>query len=230
MWVVFNLNAVKLSFPPLAHMHSSSRRASYHHGDLKAALIAAAEELIAESGTAHFTLRECARRAGVSPAAPAHHFGNLLGLLETLAALGFEELATRMEAGAEPGQSTPARIRAMWEAYVRFALQSPGRFRVTFGEKIRPSQSANAGLREAASRAFGLLQQEVARLPACAREPESILPQTVLFWSMVHGLAILLLDQRLNAFVPGEDAGAPMDTLGRAVLDQLERLCIEKSG
>ncbi|MEY2905857.1 MAG: hypothetical protein RLZZ408_328 [Verrucomicrobiota bacterium] len=210
-------------------MHSLSRRASYHHGDLKSALIVAAEELIGESGTAHFTLRECARRAGVSPAAPAHHFGNLLGLLETLAALGFEELAKGMEEAGEPGQPPSGRIRAMGEAYVRFALQSPGLFRLTFGEKIRPSQSGNAALHAAASRAFCLLEKEVARLPACARKPESILPQTVLFWSMVHGLAILLLDQRLNAFTEGEEAGAPMDTLGRAVLDQLERLCIEKS-
>lgn len=211
-------------------MHSFSHRASYHHGDLKAALIAAAEELISESGTAHFTLRECARRAGVSPAAPAHHFGNLLGLLETLATLGFEELARRMEEVAEPGLPPAGRIRAMGEAYVRFALQSPGRFRVTFGEQISPSQSGNTALHEAASRAFCLLEQEVARLPACAREPDSILPQTVLIWSMVHGLAILMLDQRLNDFAEGEEAEAPMDTLGRAVLDQLERLCIEKSG
>jgi AcrR family transcriptional regulator len=210
-------------------MPALSRRASYHHGDLKAALIAAAEELITEAGTAQFTLRECARRAGVSPAAPAHHFGNLLGLLEALATLGFEELARSMEDSAGTGLPPAARIRAMGEAYVRFALQSPGRFRVTFGEKIRPSQSSNAALREAASRAFGLLESEVARLPACAREPGSILPQTVLLWSMVHGLATLLLDQRLNGITPTPECGSPMDTLGRAVLDQLERLCIEKS-
>jgi AcrR family transcriptional regulator len=209
-------------------MHASSRRTAYHHGDLKAALIAAAEELIAESGTAYFTLRECARRAGVSPAAPAHHFGNLLGLLETLAALGFEELSRRMQEGAETGQFPAGRIRAMAEAYVRFALQSPGRFRVTFGEKIRPSQSRNRALQEAAILAFQLLEQEVARLPACVRKPESVRARTILCWSMVHGLAILLLDQRLNACVAGEGKEAPMDTLGHAVLEQLEQFCCEK--
>ncbi|MEK0447345.1 MAG: hypothetical protein RLZZ399_2666 [Verrucomicrobiota bacterium] len=195
-------------------------RASYHHGNLKAALLAAAEELIAESGSAQLTLRECARRAGVSPAAPAHHFGNLLGLLEHIATLGFEDLASDMES-TQTSLPPAARLRAMGEAYVRFALRSPGRFRVTFGEKIRPSESANEKLRAAAERAFGLLESEVARI----RKPAQVLQQTVLLWSTVHGLATLLLDQRLNTLVSASGSGAPFETLGREVLDQLQRMC-----
>lgn len=202
----------------------STPRTSYHHGDLKAAIINAAEELITESGSAQITLRECARRAGVSPAAPAHHFGNLLGILETVAALGFEDLASAMET-ADIALPPAARLRAMGEAYVRFALRSPGRFRVTFGEKIRPSESSNERLRTAAERAFELLRGEVTRLPACAREPSLVLPQTVLLWSTVHGLATLLLDQRLSALVSAHAENSPFDTLGREVLNQLERLC-----
>ncbi len=199
-------------------------RASYHHGNLKAALLAAAEELIAESGSAQLTLRECARRAGVSPAAPAHHFGNLLGLLEHLATLGFEDLSSAMQS-TQASLPPAARLRAMGEAYVRFALRSPGRFRVTFGEKIRPSESPNENLRAAAERAFGLLQSEVARLPASIRKPAQVLPQTVLLWSTVHGLATLLLDQRLNTLVSASGSGAPFDSLGCEVLDQLQRMC-----
>ncbi|MEY2598371.1 MAG: hypothetical protein RLZZ142_630 [Verrucomicrobiota bacterium] len=201
-------------------------RASYHHGDLQAALLSAAEALIAESGSAHITLRECARRAGVSPAAPAHHFGNLQGLLEAVAALGFEDLAHSMEA-ADAALPPAARLRAMGEAYVRFALRSPGRFRATFGEKIRPAESANERLRTAADQAFGLLRSEVARLPACMRRPSRVLPQTLLLWSTVHGLATLLLDRRLDHVVSEQNGDSAFETLGRAVLDQLKSLCEE---
>ena len=69
------------------------KRGGYHHGDLRQAMIEAAEAVLAEKGVGGFTLRECARRAGVSPAAPAHHFGNLVGLLTAIATLGFDDLS-----------------------------------------------------------------------------------------------------------------------------------------
>ena len=65
----------------MTKIEAGSARGGYHHGDLRQAMITAAEAVLAEKGLAGFTLRECARRAGVSPAAPAHHFGNLTGLL-----------------------------------------------------------------------------------------------------------------------------------------------------
>ncbi|WP_291820351.1 helix-turn-helix domain-containing protein, partial [Bosea sp. (in: a-proteobacteria)] len=75
-------------------------RDGYHHGDLRQAMIDAAEAVLAERGVGGFTLRECARRAGVSAAAPAHHFGNLAGLLTAVATLGFDGLSDAMDAAA----------------------------------------------------------------------------------------------------------------------------------
>lgn len=166
---------------------------SYHHGDLRVALIAAAEEILAERGAEGFTLRECARRAGVSPAAPAHHFGNAAGLLCAIATLGFDELSEAMEAALDraPDES---RLRAIAEAYVRFAQHRPGRFRVTFGSATRPRQHGDAGLVRAGERAFAILERE-ARL---AVPGDAGLGTTVFVWSVVHGLANLLLDGRLD--------------------------------
>ncbi|HOT83202.1 MAG TPA: helix-turn-helix domain-containing protein, partial [Candidatus Defluviicoccus seviourii] len=101
----------------------------YHHGDLRTALIQAAENLLAERGLEHFSLREVARRAGVSPAAPKHHFRDTRALLTAIAVRAFDDLATRLEASAQgcPGDRV-LRIRAQGSAYVRFALDERARF------------------------------------------------------------------------------------------------------
>src|SRR5262245_25989316 len=101
----------------------------YHHGDLRAALIVAATELLREHGLEAFTLRECARRAGVSHAAPAHHFGDARGLLTACAAAGFEHLADAMEHGAgSAGSDAQARLRAVGAGYIGFALENRALF------------------------------------------------------------------------------------------------------
>ena len=87
----------------------------YHHGHLRDALIRAADELLAERGLEGFTLRETARRAGVSPAAPSHHFGGTAGLLTEVAALGYQELARRlMIAGVPPSPAIIRRRASSW--------------------------------------------------------------------------------------------------------------------
>ena len=91
----------------------------YHHGALREALIDATESLLAEKGPESFSLREVARRAGVSPAAPAHHFGDASGLLTVVATLGFEGLAAALrEAEARGGRDPRARLREQGAAYV----------------------------------------------------------------------------------------------------------------
>jgi len=80
----------------------------YHHGDLRAALIGATEALLAERGIEGFTLREAARRAGVSAAAPMHHFGSAAGLLTEVATLGFEELTRYLRERERDGDDPPA--------------------------------------------------------------------------------------------------------------------------
>src|SRR5689334_18307265 len=106
------LNNVRISMAEQAcgrHDDGGDRRDGrrYHHGALRESLIATAEALLEERGVEGFTLRECARRAGVSPAAPAHHFGNVGGLLTAIATLGFAGLADALEAGAVDSDGTP---------------------------------------------------------------------------------------------------------------------------
>ena len=104
--------------------------AKYHHGDLPAALRSATAELIAENGPSGFSLREVARRAGVSHAAPAHHFGDTEGLLTSLAAEGYQTLADAMEEAAEGVDDAMERMRRIGASYVRVARENPGHFAV----------------------------------------------------------------------------------------------------
>ena len=111
--------------PPIA------KRSTYHHGDLRMALIRAADQIIAEGGIEAFTLRAAAKRAGVSPAAPAHHFGSVKGLLTEVALLAFERAGDYLDKVKE--SKDPARnVRALSLALVRFAVENPGHFRLMF--------------------------------------------------------------------------------------------------
>src|SRR5262250_143187 len=112
---------------------SRPRPRTYHHGDLRAAALAAAEKILEKEGVDALTLRAVARAVGVSHTAPKNHFGDLQGLLSELAAIGYgrygEALANAMNAaGADPR----ARMRAMGRAYVGFARQHPGMFLLMF--------------------------------------------------------------------------------------------------
>jgi AcrR family transcriptional regulator len=108
-------------------------REAYHHGTLRDALITATEALIAERGAQGFSLREVARRSGVSPAAPAHHFGDAAGLLAAVATLAFDQLTEALEAGnARGGSDALERLCEQGVGYVGFALAWPGRFALMF--------------------------------------------------------------------------------------------------
>ena len=183
-------------------------REHYHHGALRQAMIAAAEEVLSERGLGGFTLRECARRAGVSPAAPAHHFANLTGLLTAIATLGFDDLSTAMEAAVAAAQEAgTSRLAAIARAYVETALANPGRFRVVFGQRGLDRQEP--AFRAASTRAFGILVREV-RLSRGLPPPRSLdekpdsaalapdLPEVLLVWSAVHGFSTLLIDGELD--------------------------------
>jgi AcrR family transcriptional regulator len=107
------------------------KRSTYHHGDLRAALIQAADDLIAEGGIEAFSLRAAAQRAGVSPGAPAHHFGSAKGLLTEVALLAFERVGQYIEEGGH-SDDVAADVRALTLAFVTFALEHPGHFRLMF--------------------------------------------------------------------------------------------------
>ncbi|WP_066472244.1 TetR/AcrR family transcriptional regulator [Bosea sp. WAO] len=186
-------------------------RGGYHHGDLRQAMIEAAEAVLAEKGVDGFTLRECARRAGVSPAAPAHHFGNLVGLLTAVATLGFDELSNAMEAAVAEAVATGGdRLAAIADAYLAVALARPGRFRVIFGRL--GLKHGDEALARAAVRAFGILVRET-KLALGRQEEGALLTRlpssfsadadlgTILFvWSLTHGFSTMLVDGQLSPF------------------------------
>ena len=108
-----------------------AKKSKYHHGDLRAALIRAADELIAEGGIETFSLRAAAQRAGVSPAAPAHHFGSAKGLLTEVALLAYERIGQSLDRVGH-SEDPVADVRAVCLAIVIFAVDYPGHFRLMF--------------------------------------------------------------------------------------------------
>jgi len=188
----------------------------YHHGDLRTALLTAAEEIVNRDGVAGLTLRGVAREVGASHAAPKNHFDDLTGLLSELAAIGFTRFADRMQAAAAAQTAPTDRLNAIGRAYVEFALAEPGLFQLMFrGERLDKSRPA---LNAAMERAFGTLTGSVSAThegdPDVARATRAHAARA---WSMVHGYAILLLDDRLNPLL---DAGAPRDD-ALALLDDM---------
>jgi AcrR family transcriptional regulator len=174
-------------------------RAAYHHGDLREALLRAAEEQLAERGPEGFTLRETARRVGVSNAAPAHHFPDVGALLTELAAIGFERLTAAMRAAATEAATPEERLRAIGRAYVERAIAAPALFRLMFHSDRCDRTSPR--LAAAGDEAYGVLDAVVAALPGCAA-PESRYPDVAFAWSAVHGFAVLCIEGRLAATDP----------------------------
>lgn len=185
-------------------MSTSERAASYHHGDLRRALIAAARTVLAEGGIERISLREVARRAGVSAAAPYRHFPSRHDLLGAVAAEGFAELTAALDGAAVGGG--PERLAALGRAYVHFALAQPQLFRLMFDAETGACE--DPALREAARQAF----QRLADAAGGSADTPEAPPTAIGAWSLVHGLALLLLDGQLARLYSG-DAGALADAV-----------------
>jgi len=177
-----------------------AKKRAYHHGDLKDQLVAAAEAIILERGVDGFTLREAARRAGVSPAAPAHHFKDAKGLLSEVALRGFRDFGDALDAADKRGGDDPQkRLQGQGEAYVTFALGNPARFQLMF--RAGKCDYSYPGLADAGSRAQGILARAVR---AAYRTPdnEPLSPDANGFllatWSIVHGFSHLVLGGELD--------------------------------
>jgi AcrR family transcriptional regulator len=189
------LNSVKIN-----SRARKPKRAAYHHGDLRQQLLTVAEQIILERGVDGFTLREAARRAGVSPAAPAHHFKDARGLLTEVALLGFKEFGDVLEAADEAGGSDPARrLHEQAIAYVNFALRHPARFQLMFRDDKH--DNTNAEFKSVAARSYRILEGAI-RAATNVPPDRELSPRSygllLAVWSMVHGFSHLALGRGLR--------------------------------
>jgi AcrR family transcriptional regulator len=183
---------------PKPKSKSASRPAPYHHGDLRRALIDTALTMVTEEGAWNFTLREVARRAGVSHAAPYNHFADKSALLAEVATLGFQALRRQMEAARRQPRSARQAMLGIATAYIRFGVEHPAHYRLMFGPDFA-ERGRHPTLDEAGDATFAVLTTALERGQAAGEIRRGSVPdQALAAWSLVHGLTTLLIDQRLS--------------------------------
>jgi AcrR family transcriptional regulator len=151
-------------------------------------------DLLEEGGEAELSLRAVARRAGVSPAAPYRHYDDREALVSAVAAVGYRELAERL-AAAHPSPSTPDELASAAVAYVQFALERPALFRIMFGQPC----DRDSDERVAATAAVSLYVRGIVERTFPQADSEAL---ATAVWALVHGLAFLHLDGKLDAATP----------------------------
>ena len=192
----------------------------YHHGALHEALLKAAETVLERDGLQGLTLRAVAREAGVSHAAPTHHFGDLTGLVSELAAIGFRQFNAAMAAAGSSDPSALAKAMAKAKAYVAYARAHPGMYGLMFrSERLdmtRPSlhEAAHAAFAGLAG-AIGASRHEQIAAEALSLDQAAAIARV---WSQVHGFTMLLLDGRLADILHRLPEGTDAETLLDAML------------
>lgn len=185
------------------------KQSSYHHGDLRRALLDAAAATIREEGAASVSMRGLAEHVGVSRSAAYRHFDSKAALLAAVAEDGFAELTRRLKSASSPenkGDVPPelGRFRQMGISYVEFAVEHPARYRLMFGPALS-SREAHPNLDAAASAAFEQLAGGVEacqEVGAVREEPPARGGLAEMAWATVHGLSMLLVDRQ----IPQENA------------------------
>jgi AcrR family transcriptional regulator len=194
--------------------------APYHHGDLHEALLKAAERVLERDGLAGLTLRAVAREAGVSHAAPTHHFGDLTGLVSELAAIGFRQFNEAMIAAGASGATLMEKGLARARAYVAYAQAHPGMYGLMF--RTERLDMSRPSLHEAASASFAGLAGSIGAIRHEHIEEEALsLDQAaaiVRAWSLVHGFTMLLLEGRLADILKRLPKGISAEKLLDAML------------
>ncbi|MGW0969010.1 WHG domain-containing protein [Streptomyces sp. NPDC002516] len=186
-----------------APAHPVGPERPYHHGDLRRVILGAALDVIAAEGPSAVSLRDLARRAGVSHAAPAYHFKDRVGLLTAIAAEGFGLLATALD---DTGDAREAGGR-----YVRFAREHPAHFQVMFSPE--PLREDDLELTTARTLAGRRLWDAVSALPAEGRGTADGHLTGIAAWSLAHGFAALLTGHHLDGQVGAEDPAEVFDSL-----------------
>ena len=193
----------------------------YHHGQLKEALISAGRTLLEQRGLHGFTLRECARRARVSHAAPAHHFHSVGDLLAEIAARGFDDLTAAMDAAAADIGDAAERLVALGRGYVGFALSNKAVFQLMFNGDVHSEH--NERVASAAKAAYARLTGAISSVIP-EGSPAAQQAMADLAWASVHGFAILVLGEQLGRAGPADPTFEHrLDCLLRAVVAAVSR-------
>lgn len=201
----------------MSHVETGDPR-PYHHGDLRRALIEAALALVTEEQDWAFSLREVARRAGVSHNAPYNHFPEKRDLLGAVAAAGFEALRERMRAAVAGVTSPPAALLACAKAYVNAGVENPALYRLMFGRALAPTNGSPLGAAKPGERLTKADSGRPAEARAAGASAKAVLDEIILrgaesgdfavspkskselamaslsHWSAVHGLTLLVID------------------------------------
>ena len=204
---------------------AKSQERPYHHGDLRRAIVKAALELLKETGSLDFSLRELARRAGVSHNAPYKHFADKRELLAAASAAGFEMLTTRIAREIEDLAAPREQLFAMLRAYIDHGVENPALYSLMFGSHLGgPNHSRPAIERAEAEKTKALLAGIIIAgglgraIPQISRNERKIAGAILACWALVHGLTLLLADGLVG---PQKKAGALGDSLVQGILDGL---------
>jgi len=191
---------------------SNPKARGYHHGDLREALVVSGRKLLEEKGIRGFTLRECARRAEVSHAAPAHHFASMDDLLAELVRRGFTELTASMKAEAERIEGEPAaRLVGLGVGYMAFAAANPALFQLMFSREANriESKHADGGAGDVRRLQAAVVDEVLAHASAEERQRAADFA-----WASMHGFITLVLEGEIG----GRDSSRSLKTRGLAAL------------
>ena len=204
---------------------SQSHERPYHHGDLRQAIVKAALEILHETQSLEFSLRELARRAGVSHNAPYKHFLDKRELLAAVSAAGFETLTKRMAHELGRLRDPREQLFAMLRTYIDHGVENPALYSLMFGGYLRgPDRSRPTIELAEAEKTKGLLAGVIIAgglgraIPQTARNERKIAGAILACWSLVHGLTLLLADGLVG---PKKKSGALADSLVQGLLDGL---------
>lgn len=203
----------------------SQEERPYHHGDLRRVMVKAALEILRETQSLEFSLRELARRAGVSHNAPYKHFADKRDLLAAVSAAGFEMLTKRMAREIKIGNNPRSQLFAMLRAYIDHGVENPALYSLMFGgylsgpDRTRPTVEAAEAEKAKALLAGVIVAGALGRtIPTSARNERIIAGAVLACWSLTHGLTLLLADGLVG---PKEKSGALGDRLIQGLIDGL---------
>lgn len=197
----------------------------YHHGDLHKAIVEAALDVLSESQSTEFSLRELARRAGVSHNAPYKHFADKRELLAAVSAVGFELLAKRMAEATKELHDPRDRLAAMARAYVHGGVDNPALYRLMFGGYLEGQDEGRPAIERTAAHYMKALVVDAVSDGALGRKIPSDQSNTramdgaiLVFWSQMHGLTLLLVDRLVG---PSDKLEELTENVLQAMLDGL---------